>query len=91
MSQWETIAWGLSPYVKREVAVMLAAKVSRPIHVTLSERNMSLPTYQLPSHTGSSFRKARKFIKRSTSKKARYARKRLGEDAPNRIITGYVD
>lgn len=53
---------------------------------------MSLPNCQLPSHTGSGkFRKARKFIKRATSKKARMAGKALREDAPARRIKGYAD
>lgn len=46
---------------------------------------------QLPSHTGSGFRKARKFIKRVTSKKARRAGKALREDAPAKRIKGWTD
>lgn len=53
---------------------------------------MSLPNTQLPSHTGSGkFRKARKFIKRATSKKARIEGKLLREDAAPRRIKGYAD
>jgi hypothetical protein len=46
---------------------------------------------QLPSHTGSGFRKARKFIKRVTSKKARRNGKTLREDAPTKRIQGWAD
>lgn len=53
---------------------------------------MSLPNTQLPSHTSSGrFRKARKFIKRSTSKKARIEGKKYREDAAPRRIRGYTD
>jgi dsRNA-specific ribonuclease len=46
---------------------------------------------QLPSHTGSGFRKARKFIKRVTSKKARRNGKERQQDAPTRRIQGWTD
>lgn len=53
---------------------------------------MSLPNTQLPSHTSCGrFRKARKFIKRATSKKARAEGKRLQEDAAPRRIKGWTD
>ena len=48
-------------------------------------------TGKLPPHTGTGFRKSRRYIKRATSKLARRAGKRYGEDAPVRVITGWVD
>jgi hypothetical protein len=48
-------------------------------------------TGKLPSHTGSGYRKSRKYIKRATSKLCRRQGKRYGEDAPVRVVTGWVD
>ena len=52
---------------------------------------MAQPNSQLPSHTGSGFRKGRKWIKRSTSKKARRQGKALMEDVPPRVTQGWTD
>lgn len=46
---------------------------------------------QLPSHTSSGFRKARKFIKRVTSKKARREGKQHREDASVKRTRGWTD
>ena len=46
---------------------------------------------KLPSHTGTGFRKSRKFIKRATAKLARRNGRKYGEDAPRRTITGWAD
>ena len=46
---------------------------------------------KLPSHTGTGFRKSRRYIKRATAKLARRMGKRYGEDAPRRTITGWAD
>lgn len=50
---------------------------------------MAAKPEQLPSDTKSSFRKARKYIKRVTSKSARRAAKVLLEDAPARRTKGW--
>jgi hypothetical protein len=51
---------------------------------------MGAPNMQLPSHTGTEFRKVRKFIKRATAKKVRREGKLRGENLTPRI-QGYVD
>jgi len=52
---------------------------------------MAAQTGKLPSHTDTSFRKSRRFIKRQTSKLARRLGKRMGEDTPVRVVKGYAD
>lgn len=48
-------------------------------------------TGKLPSHTGTAFRKSRRYVKRATAKLSRRMGKRWGEDAPVRVVTGWVD
>jgi len=46
---------------------------------------------QLPSHTGTGWRKLRKAIKRATSRKTRHEGKVMHEDAPIRSTKGWAD
>ena len=48
-------------------------------------------TGKLPPHTGTGWRKSRRYIKRATAKLARRNGRKYGEDAPRRTITGWAD